>query len=310
MVEPAAVKRVLITGGSGFIGKKLVEELLKRGDLVTVLTRDVGRAKEQLPSAVRVAAWNPYEEGAWCDEVDVVDAVVHLAGELVVKRWTDKTKAEIVRSRVDSTRMLVAAMGRAKHKPATLVSASAIGYYGPTEPQVQLDESFAAGTDFLAGVVARWEEAAREAETHGIRAVQVRIGVVFGEGGGALSAMVTPFKLFAGGPIGSGDQVISWVHRNDVVGIMLLAIDSEDVHGAINATSPNPATSKEVAEAIGMVLNRPSWFRTPEALLKMRFGEAAQVLTTGQRVYPKRAAELGYEFEYAQLVPALESILA
>lgn len=309
MLEPAAVKRVLVTGGSGFVGKKLVAELLKRGDLVTVLTRDARRAKAKLPSAVRVAAWNPQKEGAWCDEMDVVDVVVHLAGEHVITRWTDQARKEIESSRVDSTRLLVAAMARAKHKPAALVSASAIGYYGPREPSRELDESSEAGEGFLAGVVTRWEEAAKEAEAHGMRSVQVRIGVVFGAGGGALAQMVTPFKMFMGGPIASGEQVISWVHIEDVVGILLLAIDNEDLHGPINATSPNAATSAEIAEALGVVLNRPSWFRTPESALKIRFGEAAEVLTTGQRVYPRRAAELGYEFRHARLMPALESIL-
>jgi uncharacterized protein len=286
-----------------------VLELLRRGDLVTVLTRDPSRAKKHLPHGVRVAAWDPHREGAWYEELDVVDAVVHLAGEMVVKRWTDATKAEIERSRVDSTAKLVEAIGRAPHKPSVLVSASAIGYYGPHPGTDTLDESAEPGNDFLAGVVQRWEEAARGAEAHGVRSAQVRIGVVLGAGGGALPQMVRPFKLYMGGPIGDGEQVFSWVHLDDVVGIIMLAIDNETLSGPINATSPNAATSEEMAEALGIVLNKPAWFRTPESMLRARFGEGATVLTTGQRVYPQRAAELGYEFQHARLVPALESIL-
>src|SRR5262245_4462115 len=221
MVKDAAVKTVLITGGSGFIGRKLVEALLDRGDRVTVLTRDVGRARRVLPRAVRIAAWNPVKQGPWWQEVEVVDAIVHLAGESVAKRWTDNVKRAIERSRIDSTRLLVEAMGQAKKKPAVFVCASAIGYYGARAASDELDETASAGQGFLADVVVRWEAAAKEAETHGIRTVQMRLGVVLGEGGGALTKMVTPFKLFAGGPIGDGRQVVSWVHRDDVVGMIL-----------------------------------------------------------------------------------------
>jgi uncharacterized protein len=304
------VKRVLITGGSGFIGRKLAHDLLARGDRVTVLTRNVERARGHLPGAVRVAAWAPEKEGPWFEELEVVDAVVHLAGESVATRWTEAKKRAIEQSRVESTRLLVEAIGRAKHKPGVLVCASATGFYGPRPADVQLDESAEPGQGFLAGVVQRWEEAARAVEQHGVRSVEVRIGVVLGEGGGALEKMVTPFKLFVGGPLGDGSQVVPWVHRDDVVGILLLAIDNPEVKGAINAVSPHPATGKQLADALGVVLNRPSWLKTPESVLKVAMGEAAEILTTGQRVFPKRAAELGYEFRHARLLPALESILA
>jgi uncharacterized protein (TIGR01777 family) len=303
------VKRVLITGGSGFIGRRLVGQLLDRGDRVTVLTRDAGKARRRLPDPVRVAAWNPEKEGPWIEELEIVDVVVHLAGEAVAQRWDDKVKRAIEKSRVDTTRLLVEAMGKAKHKPSTFVCASAIGYYGPRPPSEELDEDAAPGKDFLAGVVTRWEEAAREAEKHGIRTAEIRIGVVLGEGGGAIEQMVKPFKFFLGGPIGSGEQVISWVHRDDVVGMIVLAIDDETVKGPINAVSPNPATSAELAKAIGIVMGRPSWLKAPEFAVKLRLGEAAEVVTQGQRVVPRRAIELGYEFHYARLLPALESIL-
>jgi hypothetical protein len=309
MVKDAAVKTVLITGGSGFIGRKLAQALLARGDRVTVLTRNVQKARSVLPPAVRVAAWNPEKQGSWCQEVEVVDAVVHLAGEPVAKRWTDQVKRAIETSRIDSTRLLVEAMGRAKKKPAVFVCASAVGYYGARPGSEELDESASPGKGFLTDVVVRWEAAAREAETHGIRTVELRIGVVLGEGGGAIAKMVTPFKLFAGGPIGDGTQVVSWVHRDDVVGMILLALDNPAASGPINAVSPYPATSRELADAIGIVLHRPSWLRVPVGALKLLMGDAAEVLTTGQRVFPRRAAELGYEFRHARLTPALESIL-
>lgn len=303
------MKRVLITGGSGFVGRKLIQELLGRGDHVTVLTRNAEKTRRQLPQAVRVTAWDPAKSGPWTEELEVVDAVVHLAGETVAARWTDATKRAIEESRITSTRVLVEAIGKAKHKPKVLVSASAIGFYGPRPGDVVLDEDSEAGTGFLADVVARWEEAAREATTHGLRAVELRIGIVFGEGGGALAKMVTPYKLFAGGPVGDGKQVMSWVHRDDVVGMIVFAIDNESVTGVMNAVSPNAATANEVAQAIGVVLNRSAWLHVPKAIIEAAMGEASMILTTGQRVFPKKAAELGYEFRYARLVPALESIL-
>lgn len=303
------MKTVLITGGSGFIGRGLARELLARGDRVSVLTRDVQRARKQLPAGVRVAAWSPEKEGPWIDEIEVVDAIVHLAGENIVKRWTATAKRDIERSRIESTRLFGEAIGRAKRKPGVFLCASAVGYYGPQPGDKVLDEDAPPGSGFLADLVVRWEEAARAVEAHGVRSVQLRIGVVIGEGGGALEKMITPFKFFTGGPIGDGKQVISWIHRTDVVGMTLLALDNPGVRGPLNLVSPYPATSDELASAIGVVMNRPSWFRVPEAAVKLGMGDAAEILTTGQRVYPKRAVELGYEFRNARLVPALESIL-
>jgi hypothetical protein len=308
----ATVKRILITGGTGFIGRGLVRELLDRGDQVTVLTRDVGRARGKLPPAVRVAAWDPHKEGAWYDELSVVDAVVHLAGEPVLKRWTAEHKQRIVSSRVDSTRLLVEAIGRAPagKKPSVLVSASAVGYYGPHPFDETVDEASEPGRDFLAEVCDKWEAAAGEVQQHGVRSVTVRIGIVLGEDGGALEPMVKAFRFFAGGPVGDGKQPVAWVHRDDVVGIMLFAIDHEEVTGPINAVSPYPVTNADLARTLGTVLNRPAWFRVPAGALRARYGEGADMITTGQRVYPRRAAELGYEFRQARLMRALESILA
>jgi uncharacterized protein (TIGR01777 family) len=301
----------LITGGSGFIGRGLVRALLARGDRVTVLTRNVRQAQARLPGSARVAAWNPLKEGPWCEELEVVDAIVHLAGEPIATRWTDASKREIEQSRIDSTRILGEAIGKAKHKPSVFLCASAIGYYGPQPGDQLLDEDAAAGQGFLADVVVRWEDAAQAlGAQHGVRSVELRIGIVIGEGGGAIGAMVTPFKLFVGGPIGDGKQVISWVHLDDVVGMTLLAMDNDAVRGPINVVAPNAVTSEEMARTLGVVLNRPSWLRVPEAVLRLGLGDGAEIITTGQRVHPKRAIELGYEFRHARLMPALESVFA
>ncbi|WP_437827827.1 TIGR01777 family oxidoreductase [Sorangium sp. So ce1153] len=304
------MKTVLVTGGSGFIGRGLVKDLLARGDRVTVLTRDVGRTQASLPGA-RVVSWTPDSAGPWFEELDGVDGVIHLAGESIVKRWSEDARREIVRSRVDTTRLMGEAIGKARRKPGAFLCASAVGYYGPQPGDRVLDEGAAPGEGFLADVVVRWEEAARAVEEqHGVRSVQLRIGVVIGEGGGALDKMIAPFRFFVGGPIGDGKQVTSWIHRDDVVGLTLLALDNEAVRGPLNVTAPHAATGEELAQAIGAVLRRPSWLRVPEAVVKLGMGDAAEIITTGQRVYPKRAEELGYQFRHARLAPALESIFS
>jgi uncharacterized protein len=303
------VKTVLITGGSGFIGRRLSQELIKRGDRVTILTRNPDKARGKVWPGVRVAGWTPTAEGPWYDELDKVDAVVHLAGEVVAQRWSDTKKKEIVESRVGSTERLVEAIGRAKHRPKVLVSASATGYYGARDPNEELDETSEPGKGFLSDLVVQWENASKKAEDHGVRTAMLRIGVVFGKGGGALEQMVPAFKLFVGGPIGDGKQIYSWVHIDDVVGLALMAIDDDRVKGPLNATSPYPATAGEVAKAIGVTLNRPSFFKVPKAIVSAMLGEAAEIVTESQRVLPHRAIELGYEFRYARLMPALESIL-
>jgi len=303
------MKTVLLTGGTGFIGPKLTEALIQRGAQVTVLTRDPSRAQKKLPSGARAVAWDPEREGPWFEEVARASAIVHLAGEPVAQRWTPEVKRRIVDSRVIPTRLIVEAMRRAKQRPSVFVSASAVGIYGARPAEERLDESAKRGEGFLADVVEAWEAEAVGAEELGVRTALLRIGVVLGEGGGALEKMILPFKLFAGGPIGDGKQVIAWVHSDDVLGLVLFALDEERARGAINTVAPNPVDGRALAKAIGRVMHRPSWIPAPAAAVRLVMGEAAVVVTTGQRVVPRKAIELGYEFKYPEIEPALRAVI-
>lgn len=299
--------KVVVTGGTGFVGRKLVAALLARGDEVTVLSR---RASDpRVPSAAKIVRWTPTEDGAWSAAVDGVDAVVHLAGEPVIGRWSAEQKARIRESRVVSTERLVAAIARAKAKPRVLVCASAIGYYGDHAAAVRVDETSPPGSDFLAEVVTAWEHAAERATDEGTRVVRLRIGIVLGEGGGALAEMLGPFRWFVGGPIGSGTQMFSWIHADDVVGLVVRALDDDRVVGAINATAPTPVDMNELAKTLGRVLHRPSFFRVPTFAIKAAFGEGSAPLLGGARVLPTRALELGYAFRWPILDAALTDIV-
>lgn len=309
MVKSTVVKSVLLTGGTGFIGRSLTSALLARGDRVTVLSRDPSRTSGRLPKGAIAVAYDPEHEGPWLDELGRASAVVHLAGENVAQRWTDDVRRRIKSSRVESTRLVVEGMRRAEKKPDVFVSASAIGFYGSRPGTERLTETSSRGEGFLADVVDAWEMEAKPAESFGVRTIMMRIGIVLGEGGGPLEKMIIPFKMFGGGPIGSGAQVISWVHADDIVGLILFCLDNPAAKGPINAVAPNAVTNEELAKAIGRAMHRPSWFRLPETFLKLGMGESSQIVTTGQHVLPHRAKELGYEFRWPNLDPALASIL-
>lgn len=300
------MKRVLVTGGSGFIGGAVVRALIDRGDLVTVLSRDPRKTLGSLPREARVAAWSPDKKGPWFAELASVDAVVHLAGAVVASRWTEKVKKRIEDSRIGSTRMLVEAIASAGRRPSVLVSASGVGYYG-ADRKGTLDEGSSRGNDFLAKVCANWEGEAKKAEEHGVRTVQLRIGIVLGPGGGPLEAMVMPLRLGVG-RIGKGDNQVSWVHRDDVVGMILWALDDEDLKGAINCTSPYVTTGRDLADTIGSVIGRPTVVM-PEVVANIVLGDMAKVVTGNLNVYPKLAVDRGYEYRHARLTPALEDAL-
>ncbi len=298
--------RVTVTGATGRIGRHLVEALKGRGDEVTVLSRDPDRAREQL--GVEAFAWNLKEEAAPSKALAGRDAIVHLAGEDVGQRWTDKAKAEILDSRERGTRNIVHSIFDTKPRPKALICASAAGYYGARRDEV-VDEATAPGDDWLATVVARWERQAETAKI-GTRTVMVRTGIVLDAEGGALAKMLPPFKVGIGGPIGSGRQYMPWIHLDDLVGIYVALIDSDAFHGPVNASAPQPVTNKQFAKALGRALGRPAVAPVPGLAIKLMYGEMSQIVLTGARMVPGRVGELGYEFEHPDLDEALRDTLA
>jgi uncharacterized protein (TIGR01777 family) len=298
--------KVAVTGATGTIGRAVVDALRDRGDEVVALSRDEARAREVLGDGVEVAAWrDPKSEPAPAEAFAEATGAIHLLGEPIAQRWSDDAKREIRESRVLGTRNLVAGLRGGGPRLQVLVSQSAIGFYGPHGDEV-VDEATPAGDDFLAGVVVDWEAEARAAEEElGLRVVLARTGVVLSESGGALAKMMTPFKLGVGGPVAGGRQYMPWVHLDDVVGALLLALDTEPASGPLNVTAPRPATNKEVSKALGRALHRPAIMPVPGFAIKLLYGEMATIVTTGARVEPKRLRELGYEFKQPDLDEAL-----
>jgi uncharacterized protein (TIGR01777 family) len=300
--------RVLVTGASGFIGSALCDALLARGDTVVGLSRDPQRARGTNPS-VAWHAWEPTLERPPADAFENVDAVVNLEGEKINQRWTDDAKRRIMESRRIGTRNLIAAIAGLQRKPKVLLNQSAIGFYGD-RGEAMVDESAEPGEGYDAEVVREWEAAAREAEGVGVRLVIVRTGHVLDPRGGLLGELLTPFKLGVGGPIAGGRQYMSWVHVDDEVGILLWALDSEKVSGVVNSTAPNPVTNREFSQAIGRALHRPASVPVPGFVLDLKFGsEFGRVLRGGQRVMPRRAIDLGYQFHYPEIDGALKNLL-
>lgn len=295
--------KVVVTGGTGTIGRALIGALRDRGDDVAVLSRSPDRAREALGADAHEWA-RPETDPAPADAFAGADAVVHLAGEPVDQRWSAETKQRIRDSRELGTRNLVAGMRSAGSPLKTLVSSSASGYYGPRGDE-RVDESSAPGDDFLADVVVRWEREARAAEELGLRVAMMRTGIVLSAEGGALGRMLTPFKLGVGGPIASGRQYMPWIHLDDVVGAYLFALDDESASGPINLSAPEPVTNKEFSRALGRVLRRPAFAPVPAVALKALYGEMATIAATGVRMVPARLEQLGYEFRRPELPEAL-----
>jgi uncharacterized protein len=300
--------RVLVTGASGFIGSALCDALLARGDTVVGLSRDPQRARGTNPSVVW-HAWEPTLERPPAAAFENVDGVVNLEGEKINQRWTDDAKRRIMESRRTGTRNLIAAIAGLERKPKALVNQSAIGFYGDRGEAI-VDESAEPGEGYDAEVVREWEAAASEAEGIGVRLVIVRTGHVLDPSGGLLGELLTPFKLGVGGPIAGGRQYMSWIHIDDEVGILLWALGSEKVRGTVNSTAPNPVSNREFSQAIGRALHRPASVPVPGFVLDLKFGsEFGKVLRGGQRVVPRRALDLGYEFRYPEIDGALQNLL-
>jgi uncharacterized protein (TIGR01777 family) len=267
----------------------------------------LGRSRPvHLPGGVAFFRWDALREEPPLAGIDGSHAVIHLAGEPVAQRWTPRVKARIRSSRVEGTRRLVAAIAKAGRKPAVLVCASAIGYYGSRGDEI-LTEDSKPGAGFLPEVCVAWENAAREAEKLGLRVVNLRIGVVLGHGGGALARMLPPFRMGLGGPIGSGNQWMSWVHRDDLVALIRFAAELPALQGPVNATAPNPVTNAVFTRELAAALRRPAFLPTPPAVLRLLFGEMAEVLLASQRVVPVAAESAGFRFRYPQVGMALRN---
>jgi uncharacterized protein (TIGR01777 family) len=297
--------RVTITGATGTIGRAVKDELRERGDEVTALSRDAGRASAAL--GVEAQEWkDPKGERPPLDSLRGRDGVIHLLGETVAQRWSDDVKREIRDSRVLPTRNLVEALGELPEaeRPKVLVSQSATGWYGAHGDE-RLDESEPAADDFLARVTADWEREAGKARELGMRVALTRTGVVMSGSGGALEKMLPFFKLGIGGPVAGGRQYVPWVHLDDVVGAVLFALDTEAADGPLNVTAPEPVTNGELSKALGRVLHRPAFAPVPGFAVKTLYGEMAEIVTTGQRAVPKRLTELGYAFRRPDLTNAL-----
>ena len=300
--------RVLITGASGTIGSKLSAALIARGDEVVGLTRNPEASAAKGPQ-VTWHAWEPTLERPAAAAFEGVDAVVNLVGEPISQRWSDEAKTRIMETRRTGTHNLVGAIAGLEKKPAVMVSGSAVGYYGDRGAET-IDETAGAGSSFDAEVAAAWENAADDLDTHGVRMVIVRTGLVLDPSGGLLKELLLPFKLGVGGPVASGKQYMPWIHIDDEVGIFLWALDDPSVSGIVNGTAPNPVTSKNFAKALGAALNRPAVLPLPGFVLDLKFGgEFGKVLRGGQKALPRRTQELGYEFKFAEVGPAMEDLV-
>ncbi len=306
--------RVFLTGGTGLIGARLIGQLLRRGDQPVLLTRRYNVARQRFGPECELVEGDPMQPGDWQTKLETCDAVVNLAGENIFnRRWNAKFKELMFDSRVKTTRNVVEGLKRGPKRPdglpRILVNASAIGYYGPHGDEELTETSPPAG-DFMANLCVEWEKAALEARQSGLRVALVRVGIVLDREGGALPKMLTPFKMFVGGPIGNGRQWMSWIHHEDMTGLFLLALDNPQANGPLNGTAPNPVTNREFSKALGRALHRPSFLPAPVFGMRLLLGQVAQVVATGQRVLPQVPLQLGHAFKFPTIDAALAEILA
>jgi uncharacterized protein len=295
----------LITGATGFIGKKLAHGLLARGDAVNYL----GRTRSgQLDSRVAYHPWNNVKELPPLNSVPRLDAIVHLAGEPIGQRWTRAAKKRIYASRVEGTRQLVTAIGKLQYKPKVLVSASAIGYYGDRGDETLIERS-AWGNGFLTEVCRDWEREALRAREFGLRVVTPRFATVLGREGGALPKMLAPFRLGLGGKFGDGRQWMSWIHIDDLLRLVLFAVENQAVSGALNASSPRPVTNAEFTRTLASALRRPAVLPVPKIVLKLALGELASLFLGSLRVLPQATEQTGFRFEHPKLAGTLRDLV-
>lgn len=298
--------RVVIAGGTGFLGRALAQRLVAAGDEVVVLSRRPEPARA--PAGVRLVRWDGRTAAGWGEWVEGAFAVVNLAGETIGQRWTKAIKERIRESRLQAGRALVEAVAVARTKPRVLLQASAVGYYGPRGEE-RLTEDDPPGDDFLARLAVDWEASTQPVEAMGVRRVILRTGLVLHPEGGALARLLLPFRLFLGGPLGDGRQGWSWIHRDDWVEAVCFLMGREDARGPYNLTAPHPVSNAEFSRILGRVLGRPAWLPVPGFALRIVFGEGADALLTGQFVLPRRLLEAGFSFRYPELGPALRALL-
>jgi uncharacterized protein (TIGR01777 family) len=299
--------KIVVTGATGFVGSRLSERLKQEGHSVVALTRNATSARKKVPVLEAAFDWDPVSGPPSGDAFAGAHAVVHLAGETVVGRWTEAKRAAIRDSRVVGTRNLIAGLEKLTEKPGILVAASAIGFYGDRGDE-QLTESSGAGDDFLADTCQKWEAESSKAAALGMAVAQIRIGVVLASGGGALDAMLMPFKLGAGGPLGSGQQWWSWIHRDDLCDLIRHLIERKQ-SGVFNATSPNPVRQKDFAKVLGRVLRRPAFMPAPAFALKIVLGGFSTELLSSKRVLPEATQAAGFKHQFPELEPALRQAL-
>lgn len=305
-------RKIAITGATGLVGTRLVKLLTQNQHQIIVFTRNSSKAQKIFPASnfpnIEIVQYTPQESGEWQDKISGCDAVINLAGEPISERWTSQHKKAILESRQIGTRKIVEAISKAEVKPQVLISGSAVGYYGTSETNV-FDETSSSGNDFLAEVCQKWEAEATAVEEYGVRLVIIRIGIVLANGGGALGKMLTPFQMGAGGPIGTGRQWFSWIHRDDLVKIIIEALNRDDMKGVYNATAPNPVRMKDFCQTLGEVLNRPSWLPVPEFVLELLLGDGAIVVLEGQKVIPKKTQSFNIQYQYPEIRSAIQEIV-
>ena len=304
--------KIAVTGATGFVGSHLVARLIEEGHDVKVFTRSVEKAKKVLAApkfkSVEFVRYVPTASGDWQREISGCDGVINLAGEPISERWSAERKKRIMDSRRVGTQKLVEAISQAEPKPSVLVSTSAIGYYGTSETAEFFETSEPAESDFLSQVCQAWEAEAKQAKDVGVRTVIVRTGIVLGDGG-AIAKMITPFKLYAGGPIGNGRQWFSWIHVNDLVNLYLKALLDSSMQGVYNGTAPEPVRMKELADTLGKVMDRPSWLPVPDFAIEALLGDGAIVVLKGQKVLPERTQAAGFSYDYSEVRDALKDVV-
>jgi uncharacterized protein (TIGR01777 family) len=296
--------KCIVSGGNGFIGRHLVDALVKEGHYVAVWSRTPGKERR---TAVQSFYWDPLQGEPQEESIDGFDVVVHLAGEPVARHWNDEGKRRIRDSRVLGTARLVSAISNVRRRPAALICSSAVGYYGSRGDEI-LSEASAPGKGFLASVCIDWERAANTAAALGLRVVSMRTGIVLGRDGGALAKMLPGFRALAGGRLGSGEQWMPWIHVDDLVALYMFAME-HDITGALNGTAPNPVTNADFTAELGKTLGKPAFLTVPKFALEALFGEMAEMLLEGQRVMPEAAQKLGFSWKYPRLGECLHNLL-